>query len=59
LAQRILILDGAMGTMIQRFKLNEAQYWEKATPAPVGPSFATFTGHQGQQRVAEPHARRT
>ena len=26
LAQRILILDGAMGTMIQRFKLNEAQY---------------------------------
>ncbi len=26
LAKRILILDGAMGTMIQRFKLNEAQY---------------------------------
>ena len=26
LAQRILILDGAMGTMIQRFKLTEAQY---------------------------------
>ena len=26
LGQRILILDGAMGTMIQRFKLNEAQY---------------------------------
>ena len=26
LAQRILILDGAMGTMIQRFKLSEAQY---------------------------------
>ena len=26
LAQRIVILDGAMGTMIQRFKLNEAQY---------------------------------
>jgi 5-methyltetrahydrofolate--homocysteine methyltransferase len=26
LAQRIMILDGAMGTMIQRFKLNEAQY---------------------------------
>ncbi len=26
LAQRILILDGAMGTMIQRFKLGEAQY---------------------------------
>ena len=26
LARRIAILDGAMGTMIQRFKLNEAQY---------------------------------
>jgi 5-methyltetrahydrofolate--homocysteine methyltransferase len=26
LSQRIVILDGAMGTMIQRFKLNEAQY---------------------------------
>jgi len=26
LAHRIAILDGAMGTMIQRFKLNEAQY---------------------------------
>ena len=26
LAQRILVLDGAMGTMIQRFKLTEAQY---------------------------------
>lgn len=26
LAKRILVLDGAMGTMIQRFKLTEAQY---------------------------------
>ena len=26
LERRIVILDGAMGTMIQRFKLNEAQY---------------------------------
>ena len=26
LAKRIVILDGAMGTMIQRFKLNEEQY---------------------------------
>ena len=26
LAHRILVLDGAMGTMIQRFKLTEAQY---------------------------------
>ena len=26
LTNRIAILDGAMGTMIQRFKLGEAQY---------------------------------
>jgi len=26
LAQRILILDGAMGTMVQRYKLEEADY---------------------------------
>ncbi len=26
LARRILILDGAMGTMIQRYKLDEAAY---------------------------------
>src|SRR6266498_4520214 len=26
LQQRILIIDGAMGTMIQRYKLNEADY---------------------------------
>ena len=26
LEKRIVILDGAMGTMIQRFKLSEAQY---------------------------------
>jgi 5-methyltetrahydrofolate--homocysteine methyltransferase len=26
LTQRIAILDGAMGTMIQRFKLTEEQY---------------------------------
>ena len=26
LAERILILDGAMGTMIQRYKLGEADY---------------------------------
>ena len=26
LAQRILIIDGAMGTMIQRHKLEEADY---------------------------------
>ena len=27
LAQRILILDGAMGTMIQRYKLTEEDYY--------------------------------
>ncbi len=26
LQQRIMVLDGAMGTMIQRFKLDESQY---------------------------------
>jgi hypothetical protein len=26
LQHRIMVLDGAMGTMIQRFKLDEAQY---------------------------------
>jgi 5-methyltetrahydrofolate--homocysteine methyltransferase len=26
LKQRILVLDGAMGTMIQRYNLSEAQY---------------------------------
>ena len=39
LAERILLLDGAMGTMIQREKLSEAQYrgerfrdWPKRGP---------------------------
>jgi 5-methyltetrahydrofolate--homocysteine methyltransferase len=32
LQQRILILDGAMGTMIQRFRLNEAQYRGEFAP---------------------------
>ena len=30
LAQRILIIDGAMGTMIQRHKLEEADYRGRA-----------------------------
>ena len=34
LARRIAVLDGAMGTMIQRFRLGEAQY--------RGPRFAAF-----------------
>ncbi|MFN7857463.1 MAG: homocysteine S-methyltransferase family protein [Acidovorax sp.] len=36
LAQRIVILDGAMGTMIQRFKLDEAQYRGEGYTGPDG-----------------------
>ncbi|MDD2608254.1 MAG: homocysteine S-methyltransferase family protein [Giesbergeria sp.] len=36
LAQRIVILDGAMGTMIQRFKLGEAQYRGEGYNGPEG-----------------------
>ncbi|MES2613608.1 MAG: homocysteine S-methyltransferase family protein, partial [Pseudomonadota bacterium] len=36
LAQRIAILDGAMGTMIQRFKLGEAQYRGEGYTGPGG-----------------------
>ena len=58
LAQRIVILDGAMGTMIQRFKLGEAQYRARATPGQTAQ--ATGSGLsprcEGQQRVAEPDA---
>ena len=36
LAQRIAILDGAMGTMIQRFKLGEAQYRGEGYSGPDG-----------------------
>ena len=44
LEQRILILDGAMGTMIQRFKLSEAQYRGEgySGPGAVGDRFADF-----------------
>lgn len=44
LAKRILILDGAMGTMIQRFKLDEAQYRGLGYEGPgsVGKRFADF-----------------
>ena len=34
--QRIVILDGAMGTMIQRFKLGEAQYRSEGYTGPDG-----------------------
>ena len=44
LAQRIAILDGAMGTMIQRFKLSEAQYRGEgySGPGAVGDRFKDF-----------------
>jgi 5-methyltetrahydrofolate--homocysteine methyltransferase len=43
LAQRILILDGAMGTMIQRYKLTEADY--------RGERFADFKAPAGQREL--------
>jgi 5-methyltetrahydrofolate--homocysteine methyltransferase len=47
LAQRIVILDGAMGTMIQRLKLSEEQYRGAgyAGPASVGDRFKDFHKH--------------
>lgn len=33
LARRIVIIDGAMGTMVQRFRLNEAQYRGEGLPS--------------------------
>ena len=44
LAKRIAILDGAMGTMIQRFKLGEAQYRGEgySGPGAVGDRFKDF-----------------
>ena len=36
LAKRILILDGAMGTMIQRFKLTEDDFRGNGAAAPEG-----------------------
>ena len=44
LAQRIVILDGAMGTMIQRFKLGEAQYRGEgySGPGSAGDRFKDF-----------------
>ena len=34
LARRILVLDGAMGTMVQRYLLDEADYRGRGGPAP-------------------------
>jgi 5-methyltetrahydrofolate--homocysteine methyltransferase len=44
LAKRLVILDGAMGTMIQRFKLGEAQYRGEGYTGPgsVGDRFKDF-----------------
>ena len=42
LSQRILILDGAMGTMIQRFKLSEEQYRGAGGPAGAFDRFKDF-----------------
>ncbi len=44
LAKRLVILDGAMGTMIQRFKLGEAQYRGQGYTGPgsVGDRFKDF-----------------
>ena len=43
LARRILILDGAMGTMIQRYKLSEQDY--------RGERFKDFTGPEGVREL--------
>ena len=51
LQQRIVIIDGAMGTMIQRYKLAEADY--------RGERFKDHReGPEGQQRAAAAHAAR-
>ncbi|EYC49827.1 5-methyltetrahydrofolate--homocysteine methyltransferase [Hylemonella gracilis str. Niagara R] len=42
LKQRIAILDGAMGTMIQRFKLSEMQYRGEGGPAEALARFRDF-----------------
>ena len=46
LAQRIAILDGAMGTMIQRFRLGELQYRGEgySGPGSAGDRFTDFPG---------------
>lgn len=46
LARRIVILDGAMGTMIQRFRLGEAQYRGQGYAGAAEPSvrFGDFPG---------------
>jgi 5-methyltetrahydrofolate--homocysteine methyltransferase len=50
LAQRILILDGAMGTMIQRYKLTEADY-RGAKPNGEKGRFVDFKAPAGQREL--------
>jgi 5-methyltetrahydrofolate--homocysteine methyltransferase len=57
LAQRIVILDGAMGTMIQRFKLGEAQYRGEGYTGPdgAGDRFNLETAVDRFVSLARPH----
>ncbi len=50
LQERILIIDGAMGTTIQQYKLDEAQF--------RGERFKDWTGKdlKGNNEVAQPHS---
>jgi 5-methyltetrahydrofolate--homocysteine methyltransferase len=50
LAKRILILDGAMGTMIQRYKLTEADY-RGAKPNGETGRFVDFKAPAGQREL--------
>lgn len=50
LAQRILILDGAMGTMIQQYKLTEADYRGAKSNGDKG-RFADFKGPAGEREL--------
>ena len=50
LAQRILILDGAMGTMIQQYKLTEADY-RGAKPNGEKGRFKDFAAPAGQREL--------
>ena len=50
LKERILILDGAMGTMIQQYKLTEADY-RGAKPNGEKGHFADFKAPAGQREL--------
>ncbi|HEY9268138.1 MAG TPA: methionine synthase [Methylotenera sp.] len=58
LAQRILILDGAMGTMIQQYKLTEADYRSErfaAFKAPAGEREIFVKGNNELLTLTQPH----